>query len=155
MEANENEIKPTANSNEQYCHNCGAIINKEIEICPKCNVTQNSNLQNTNSVKPVINNNEQYCTSCGAVINKEAEICLKCGVRQKSNLKNDRTKVVAGILAILLGLFGVHKFYLGSIGLGIVYVLFCWTGIPAVIGLIEGIIYLTMTDDNFNRKYNM
>ena len=108
-----------------------------------------------NEIKPIANYNEQYCASCGAVINKEAEICLKCGVRQKSNLKNSRTKVVAGILAILLGSFGVHKFYLGSIGLGIVYVLFCWTGIPAVIGLIEGIIYLTMTDDNFNRKYNM
>lgn len=65
----------------------------------------------------------------------------------------DISKIAAGILGILLGGIGVHKFYTGRIGLGIVYVLFCWTGIPAVIGLIEGIIYLTMDDIAFREKY--
>lgn len=64
-----------------------------------------------------------------------------------------KSKVTAGILGILLGGLGVHKFYLGNIGMGILYILFCWTYIPAVVGLIEGIIYLTMTDDDFARKY--
>ncbi|HZG11903.1 NINE protein [Kurthia gibsonii] len=48
-----------------------------------------------------------------------------------------------GLLGILLGGLGVHKFYAGKIGLGIVYILFSWTGIPSIIGLIEGIIGLT------------
>ena len=43
------------------------------------------------------------------------------------------------ILAILLGGVGVHKFYVGKWGMGILYLLFCWSGIPAIIGLIEGI----------------
>ena len=64
-----------------------------------------------------------------------------------------KNKYVAGILAILLGDLGIHKFYLGKIGWGIVYLLFCWTGIPAIVGLIEGIIYLCADDETFQVKY--
>ena len=64
-----------------------------------------------------------------------------------------KNKVVAGILAILLGDLGIHKFYLGKIGWGIVYLLFCWTGIPAIVGMIEGIIYLCTDDETFQVKY--
>ncbi|MDE5654076.1 MAG: TM2 domain-containing protein [Clostridia bacterium] len=64
-----------------------------------------------------------------------------------------KNKYVAGILAILLGDLGIHKFYLGKIGSGILYLLFCWTGIPAIIGLIEGIIYLCTDDETFQVKY--
>jgi TM2 domain-containing membrane protein YozV len=63
-------------------------------------------------------------------------------------------KIAAGVLAILLGGIGIHKFYLGQTGRGILYLLFFWTGIPALIGLIEGIIYLTMTDEVFDSKFN-
>ena len=63
--------------------------------------------------------------------------------------KSGKDKVVAGILGILLGAFGVHKFYMGKIGIGILYILFCWTGIPSIIGLVEGIIYLTESDEKF------
>jgi TM2 domain-containing membrane protein YozV len=41
------------------------------------------------------------------------------------------------LLALFLGCFGVHHFYLGRVGLGILYLCFCWTGIPAILGLIE------------------
>ena len=64
-----------------------------------------------------------------------------------------KNKVVAGILAILLGDLGIHKFYLGKIGMGILYLLFCWTGIPAIVGLIEGILYLVADDATFQSKY--
>lgn len=65
-----------------------------------------------------------------------------------------KNKVVAGLLGIFLGGFGVHKFYLGQIGLGVVYLLFCWTTIPGIIGFIEGIIYIATSDENFDKKYN-
>ncbi len=65
-----------------------------------------------------------------------------------------KTKLTAGLLAFFVGGLGVHKFYLGETGIGIVYLLFCWTGIPAIIALIEAIILLTMSDDDFNAKYN-
>ena len=66
-----------------------------------------------------------------------------------------KSKVVAGILALLLGGLGIHKFYLGKIGMGILYLLFCWTGIPAIIGFIEGLIYLCSSDENFQLKHHV
>lgn len=65
-----------------------------------------------------------------------------------------KNKVLAGILAILLGGLGIHKFYLGKPIQGILYVLFCWTYIPAMIGFIEGIVYLCMNEQNFHAKYS-
>lgn len=63
-----------------------------------------------------------------------------------------KNKMVAGILGILVGSLGIHKFYLGKIGLGVIYLLFCWTGIPGLIGFIEGIIYLVQSDEEFQIK---
>lgn len=48
-----------------------------------------------------------------------------------------RDEVVGILLALFLGTFGVHHFYLRRTGLGILYILFCWTGITAVLGFIE------------------
>ena len=62
-------------------------------------------------------------------------------------------RITAGVLAIVLGGIGVHKFYLGETGTGILYLCFSWTMIPSIIGFIEGIIYLTKTDDEFYRRY--
>lgn len=63
-------------------------------------------------------------------------------------------KIVAGILGILLGGLGIHKFYLGYTKEGIIQiVLGLMCGIGALIGLIEGIIYLTKSDDDFVSTY--
>ncbi len=98
----------------------------------------------------------KFCTNCGGEIDYRAEICPKCGVRQPLSTamtSSVKSKVAAGLFAILLGGLGIHKFYLGRIGWGIIYLIFCWTFIPAIVGLIEGILYLTMSDDDFNAKY--
>jgi TM2 domain-containing membrane protein YozV len=104
--------------------------------------------------KPMIQANQKYCSSCGEVILKEAELCVKCGVRQTTATTGEHNKYVASALAFFFGWFGVHKFYLGQIGLGVVYLLFCWTFIPAIIAFIEAIIYLAMSDESFNQKFN-
>jgi TM2 domain-containing membrane protein YozV len=65
-----------------------------------------------------------------------------------------KSKSTAGILALLLGGIGIHKFYLNKAGMGILYVVFCWTFIPMIVSIFEGIYYLTMSDENFNIKYN-
>ena len=60
-------------------------------------------------------------------------------------------KIAYCILAFLLGGLGIHKFYAGKTGAGIAYLLFCWTGIPALLGLIDFIVVLTKkSDDNGN-----
>lgn len=65
-----------------------------------------------------------------------------------------KNKIAAGLMGIFLGIFGIHKFYLGESGKGVLYLLFCWTGIPAIIGFIEGIVYLFMSKEEFDEKYN-
>ncbi len=66
-----------------------------------------------------------------------------------------KSKTTAGILALLLGSFGIHKFYLGKAGMGVLYLLFCWTYIPGIIAFIEGIQYLTANDENFQLKHHV
>tara|TARA_B110000459_G_C16434417_1_gene413317 strand:+ start:400 stop:684 length:285 start_codon:yes stop_codon:yes gene_type:complete len=65
-----------------------------------------------------------------------------------------KNKTTAAIIAWLGGGFGLHRFYLGQIRLGIVYLIFFWTLIPGFIGLIDFFIFLTMNEDKFNSKYN-
>lgn len=72
---------------------------------------------------------------------------------QPQGQKSDK-KMIAGILGILLGGLGVHKFYLGYTQTGIIQlILGLLCGIGAIIGLIEGIIYLTKTDEEFDETY--
>nr|HQU60776.1 NINE protein [Saprospiraceae bacterium] len=65
-----------------------------------------------------------------------------------------KDKNVAGILALFLGGFGVHRFYLGQTGLGIFYLIFCWFPVMWIIGLIDAIAFFSMDKENFDRKYN-
>lgn len=56
--------------------------------------------------------------------------------------KKEPNQLAASLLAILLGNIGIHHFYTGQTVRGVIDILFCWTGVPAVIGLIEGIVWL-------------
>lgn len=57
------------------------------------------------------------------------------------------SKVVYCVLAFFLGGIGIHKFYAGRTGAGIAMLLFCWTGIPSLIALIDFIVGLTKKSD--------
>jgi TM2 domain-containing membrane protein YozV len=99
---------------------------------------------------------EKFCSECGEAIKVKAEICPKCGVRQAvapTPATSSRNKTVAGLLALFLGSIGIHKFYLGKGFQGLLYLIFCWTIIPAVVGFIEGLNYLLMSDETFNKRY--
>ncbi|MBQ9667102.1 MAG: TM2 domain-containing protein [Bacteroidaceae bacterium] len=63
-----------------------------------------------------------------------------------------KNKIVAGVLGILLGGFGIHKFYMGNILAGVLYFIFSWTCIPGVLGLIEGIICLVEDEGKFQSR---
>ena len=117
------------------------------------------------------------CPQCGAPAPENATKCEYCGAAIKSSAPATpaqpqvvyvqqpqaanperanwpvKNKVVAAVLAFLLGGLGVHKFYLGETGKGILYLLFCWTYIPSLIAFVEGIIILTSNDENFQIKY--
>ncbi len=65
-----------------------------------------------------------------------------------------KNKTTAGIFALVFGGLGVHRFYLGQPGKGLLYLLFVWTFIPTIIAMIDGIVFLTQDEDKFDRKYN-
>lgn len=84
--------------------------------------------------------NEKYCINCGEIIDARAEICPKCGVRQPteytntdnfhsepstSKALNERWLVtlLLCILPCLIGLNGIHRFYTGKIGTGVIMLL--------------------------------
>jgi TM2 domain-containing membrane protein YozV len=72
-------------------------------------------------------------------------------------VRPENKKVLAGVLAIVLGGLGVHKFVLGYTQEGIIQLILgvVTCGIGGVIGLIEGIIYLTKTDEEFYQIYQV
>ena len=66
-------------------------------------------------------------------------------------------KIAAGICGILLGAFGVHKFILGYTQAGIIQIILTIVtcGFAGIVGLIEGIIYLTKSDEDFYQTYQV
>lgn len=130
------------------CTNCGLPTSKmKFSIqCPECS-------------EPISNQSDS-CNSCGFPIIKPAP---SKAVPQPSPTQNHTTivrvnsnrksKGVAIMLALFLGGFGIHKFYLNQAFLGILYLLFCWTFIPAIISFFEVIIFLFMSEAEFNRRF--
>ncbi|SQD02762.1 Tfp pilus assembly protein, major pilin PilA [Escherichia coli] len=66
---------------------------------------------------------------------------------------SSKSRMTAALLAFFLGGLGAHKFYLGKVGQGFLYLIFCWTFIPAIVAFIEFFIYLCTSDEDFARKY--
>jgi hypothetical protein len=115
-----------------HCRNCGNEVLPQAMICTSCGA-------------PPLKGNK-FCQNCGSETNPLAEICLKCGVRlSKGSFPGAKSKLAAGLLGIFLGAFGVHRFYLGYIGIGVaqIIVTIITCGIGSVWGLIEGILILT------------
>lgn len=66
-----------------------------------------------------------------------------------------KSNMVAGILAILLSAFGAQYFYVGKIGGAFVSILLYWCtcGLWSIVSLIQGVMMLTMSQEDFDRKY--
>jgi TM2 domain-containing membrane protein YozV len=75
----------------------------------------------------------------------------------KSVASGENKKLVAGILAILIGSLGIHKFILGYTKEGIIQIIasIVTCGIAGIVPFIEGIIYLTKSDDEFYKTYQV
>ena len=74
-----------------------------------------------------------------------------------SKLAEENKKVLAGIMGILFGGFGIHKFILGYSKEGVILLIatIVTCGLASLVGLIEGIIYLTKTDEEFYQTYQV
>ncbi len=73
---------------------------------------------------------------------KDLSFSTETGMVKMNDVQAGGDPVVGAILAIFLGDFGIHHFYTGDTKHGILHLVFFWTGIPGIIGLIEGIMWL-------------
>lgn len=136
-----------------FCRNCGNEIDDKAVVCVKC------------GVRP--NDGKAHCQACGKETQPGAVVCVHCGAQLATSTAQNKAvsdkKLITGICGILLGSLGVHKFILGYTVPGVVMLLVSIVGgfltcgiapaIVAVVGLIEGILYLTKSDEEFARTY--
>lgn len=83
----------------------------------------------------------------GSGININMTNSVNTGEAVAGSGKKVVNKVVYCLLAFFVGGLGVHKFYSGKIGMGILYIVFCWTLIPSIVAFVEFIIALTKKSD--------
>lgn len=65
-----------------------------------------------------------------------------------------KSRGLAIVLAIILGSIGAHRFYLGQIKLGVLYLLLSWTGLSLIASWIDAVILILMNESEFQLKYN-
>ena len=156
------EKAPVSDSPPRLCAQCGQAVAAGARFCGHCGGTMEPPAQPRTAMVttavPVQEarapGREVFCRACGRAINAAAPFCPGCGAPQSARMETgEKSRIAAALLAIFLGGFGVHKFYLARPFQGIIYILFCWTFIPAIVGFIEGIAYLCMSDAGFARKY--
>ncbi len=92
-----------------------------------------------------------HCKGCSKEVHSQASVCPHCGLAQRSRAY--KSKVLAGALAMLLGAFGVHRFYLGQ-WWGVFYLLLFWTGIPSIVSFFEAIVMWCSNLQSWDIKYN-
>lgn len=118
-----------------FCRNCGNMMNDQAVVCVACGVPTGKG--------------NNYCPVCGDATNSLAQVCVKCGVNLNNIGTEQKSKLAAGLFGIFLGGFGVHRFYLGYVGIGLaqllISVLSCFFLSPFIWiwGLIEGILILS------------
>jgi len=132
-----------------FCKSCGSeYAYKEAVICVKCGVKKGDG--------------RAFCHSCGKPMqNESATVCLNCGVGRVpassgasgvSGVPGVKSKLLAGLLGIFLGCFGVHNFYLGYTNKAIIQLILGVLGAPTlgitalasgIWGIVEAIYILT------------
>lgn len=113
-----------------FCKNCGNQMDNVAAVCVKCGVQAGMGAN--------------FCPNCANQTAPGAAVCTSCGVALTQPVMGEqKSKMVAGLLGIFLGGFGIHNFYLGNTGKGIAQIVlsFC-CGIGAIWGFIEGIMIL-------------
>ena len=163
------QANPPRQADQKFCFSCGKLMHITANSCPSCGAHQPGE-QSTAVALPVATRTDlvairpppvglpsaqaMFCYGCGAQIHRAAAACPVCGAAQdRAGAAPRKDRTVAIVLAFLLGGLGVHRFYLGNVGLGLLYLLFCWTLIPAIAAMIEGIVFVSTSDVDFQRKY--
>lgn len=115
-----------------FCRNCGNQMDNVAAVCVKCGVPK---MQGVN-----------FCPNCGSPTAPQAAVCVNCGIALSKPVPEgeQKSRIVAGLLGIFLGLFGVHNFYLGNTTRAIIQIVLTIVtcGTAGLWGFIEGIMIL-------------
>ena len=84
-----------------FCRNCGLELNNQAGTCPHCGIQ--------------INKGVQYCQSCGKTTQPTDKVCINCNTK----LAGGKDWLTTLLLNIFVGYLGVHRFYTGNIGIGL------------------------------------
>ena len=149
-----------------FCNVCGFELPKELKDLDNNSQIMNSDTDihqmqypNQQITNPNMGNMQQYPNQMQMGMpmqqypNQIPNQQININITTNESKKTSKNKLLATILALFLGGFGIHKFYLGKPFWGILYLLFCWTGIPGLIAFIEAICYICTSDDNWDKKY--
>ena len=141
-----------------FCPNCGSQAPDGANNCPNCGAALNGGANTNYGSGPINDGNQNFGTT--DTFNNGANQYQSNNQQSQPNNGNPtggerKSKLVAGLLGILLGGIGVHNFYLGNTTRGIIQIVvtFVTCGIGSLWGLIEGILILCgniNTDANGN-----
>lgn len=117
------------------CNSCGSYADDNAYVCPRCGANLGAPQGYAQIVQPQQQNQQQY--------------------QQPAPVQCDKSNIAAGVLALLLGYLGVHYFYMGKIGGGFICILLSLVtcGLWDIIVFIQGIMFLCMSNEDFNRKF--
>ena len=112
-----------------YCKNCGNAMDPNAAVCVKCGCAKGVGTT--------------FCPNCGQTTMAGAAVRTACGCALATAASSSKSKLVAGLLGIFLGGWGIHNFYLGFTKKAILQIVlsFCF-GIGAIWGFVEGILIL-------------
>ena len=149
------EPQPSAPAQETTTPSIQPVVDEpvNVNVPPVADETVNVNIQ----AAP----HEQVNVNIQPPVNEYNNTQQQYYAPQPPVAKSPKDKTTAGILAILLGAFGVHKFYLGYTTPAVIMLVVSIVGaclvvgpaVMGIIGLIEGILYLTKSDEEFQNTY--
>lgn len=129
------------------CPMCGEEILEKAVKCKHCGeFLDGRNLNNSSPAITTGNGNPN-----NVVVNIDTSAFEG---RRKYTQHKYKTRTAAALWCFFLGAFGAHHFYLGNTARGVLYLLFCWTYVPAFLALIDLIVIACTGEESFDLKYN-
>lgn len=126
---------------KMFCRNCSKEIDEKAVVCIGCGVPPRAE--------------KKFCHNCGTATKENQTICISCGVALAPT-PSEKSKAIATLLGMFLGGLGAQKFYMGSWGWGIIYLVLCLTfflaWIPWIVAVVENVRIVLMTDEEFAVK---